>query len=151
VFYLWLCFNVEWAAVSWRCKRQSVFALSSAEAEFIAASSMVQEVIFLCEFLDNLVFEQNGSTLIFADHETCIHQSEGSVGGSDRAKHIDFSKHFVHDAREQGILQLQKIDSEFNGPDLLTKTLCSLGAITSILWTTISVATGGLSQEAKHA
>jgi hypothetical protein len=27
------------AAVSWRCKRQSDFALSSAEAEFIAASS----------------------------------------------------------------------------------------------------------------
>ena len=39
------------AAVSWRCKRQSVYALSSAEAEFIAASSMVQEVIFLRKFI----------------------------------------------------------------------------------------------------
>ncbi len=104
-------------AVSWRCKRQSLFALSSAEAEFIAASSMVQEVIFLCKFLDNLGFRQNGPTPIFADNETY----EGSVGGSDRAKHIDLRKHCVHDARRQGILQLQKIDSEFNGADLLTK------------------------------
>ena len=42
------------AAVSWRCKRQSVFALSSAEAESIAASSMVQEDIF-ANFLLTLV------------------------------------------------------------------------------------------------
>ncbi len=84
--------------MSWRCKRQSVFALSSAEAEFIAASSMVQDVIFLRKFLDNLGFKQNSPTPIFADNETCIYWSEGSVGGNDRAKHIDLSKHFVHDA-----------------------------------------------------
>ena len=55
------------AAVSWRCKRQSVFALSSAEAEFISASSMVQEVIFIRKFLDNLGFKQNGPTPIFGN------------------------------------------------------------------------------------
>jgi hypothetical protein len=103
------------AAVSWCCKRQSVFALSSAEAECITARSMVQEVIFLCKFLDNLGFKQNSPP------ETCIHWSEGSHGGSDCAKQIDLSKHFVHDARQQAIFQLQNIDSEFNGADLLTK------------------------------
>ena len=55
------------AAVSWRCKHQLVYALSSAEAEFIAASSMVQEVIFLRIFLDNLGFKQNGPTPIFGN------------------------------------------------------------------------------------
>jgi hypothetical protein len=55
------------AAVSWSCKRQSVNALSSAEAEFVAASSMVKEAIFLHKFLPNLNFEQNGHTPIFAD------------------------------------------------------------------------------------
>ena len=108
-------------AVSWRCKRQSVYALSSAEAEFIAASSMVQEVIFLRKFLANLGFKQPGPTPIYADNETCIHWSEGSVGGSDRAKHIDLRKHFVHDARQQGVLQLLKTDSKLNSADILTK------------------------------
>ncbi len=60
------------AAVSWRCTHQSVLALSTAEAEFIAASSMVQEVIFIRKFLDNLGFKQNGPTPIFADNETCM-------------------------------------------------------------------------------
>jgi hypothetical protein len=52
---------------------------------------------------------------------TMIHWSEGSVGGNDRAKQIDLRKHFVHDARQQDILQLQKINSEFIGARLLTK------------------------------
>ena len=110
------------SAVSWRCKRQSVYALSSAEAEFIAASSMVQEVIFLRKFLANLGFKQTNPTPIYADNETCIHWSEGSVGGSDQAKHIDLRKHFVHDACQQGVLQLVKTDSKLNSADILTKS-----------------------------
>ncbi len=77
------------------------------EAEFISASFMVQEVIFLCKFLTNLGFPQTAPTAIFADNETCIAWSEGSIGGSDRAKHVDLRMHFVHEAREAGHLQAQ--------------------------------------------
>jgi hypothetical protein len=35
--------DVDGAAVSWKSKRQPVVVLSTAEAEFIAASSMVHE------------------------------------------------------------------------------------------------------------
>jgi hypothetical protein len=41
------------AAVSWKSKRQPVVALSTAEAEFIAASSVVQEVIYARRLLEN--------------------------------------------------------------------------------------------------
>jgi hypothetical protein len=44
------------AAVAWKSKRQSVVALSSAEAEFIAASALVQEVIYTRRLLENLGF-----------------------------------------------------------------------------------------------
>ncbi len=86
--------------------------LSSAEAEFISASSMIQEVIFLRKFLSNLGFPQTAPTPVFADNETCIAWSEGSVGGSDRAKHVNFRMHFVHEARAVGHLQLVKIESD---------------------------------------
>ena len=48
------------AAISWRSKRQPTVALSSAEAEFISASAMVQEVIYLrkFKFLANLGYPQ---------------------------------------------------------------------------------------------
>lgn len=47
--------------------------------------------------------------------------SEGSVGGSDRAKHIDLREHFVHDAVQQKILRLEVIASADNAADAMTK------------------------------
>jgi hypothetical protein len=81
------------AAISWRYKRQPTVALPSAETEFISASAMVQEVIYLSKSLSNLGFPQTAPTPVFADNETCIAWSEGSVGGSDRAKHVDLRLH----------------------------------------------------------
>ena len=112
------------AAISWSSKRQATVALSSAEAEFISASVMVQvlqEVIYLRKVLANLGYPQSAPTRVFADNETCIAWSEDSVGGSEHAKHIDLRIHFVHEARAAGHLDLYKLDSEVNAADILTK------------------------------
>ena len=58
---------------------------------------------------------------MFADNETCIKWSEGAVGGSERAKHVDLRIHFIHDAVAARHLKLNKIDSKLNGADILTK------------------------------
>jgi hypothetical protein len=114
-------FMLNGAAISWRSKRQPTVALSTAEAEYISASAMVQEVIYLRTFLTNLGFPQTEPTCVFADNETCIAWSEGSVGGSERAKHVDLRVHFVHEAREAGHLVLTKLESKLNAADILTK------------------------------
>ena len=111
------------AAVAWKSKRQLVVALSSAEAEFMAASALVQEVIYTRRLLENLGFPQKKTTLIYEDNSTRIAWSGGSVGGSDRAKHIDLREHFVHDAVEAKILKLMPVNSVDNVADLLTKPL----------------------------
>ena len=111
------------AAVSWRSKRQSSVALSTAEAEFVAVSVLVQEVISIRKLLHFLGFPQLAPTPIYEDNESCIAWSEGSVGGSARAKHIDLRQHFVHDAVAAKILALRKIDTKFNAADMLTKPL----------------------------
>ncbi len=59
-------------AISWRSERQPTIALSTAEAEFISASAMVQEVTYLRKFLGNLGFLQTAPTPVFADNKTCI-------------------------------------------------------------------------------
>ena len=139
---LWGCVDSDWAgcvdtrksttgyvlmlngaAISWKSKRQNVVALSSAEAEFMAASTLVQEVIYIRKLLDNLGFTQNRGTEVGEDNRTCIAWSEGSVGGSDRAKHIDLRLHFVHQAVQDKIISLRSIKSEDNIADLLTKPL----------------------------
>jgi hypothetical protein len=110
-------------AVSWKSKRQSVVALSSAEAEFIAASSLVQEVIAVRKLLEKLGVPQQDPTAIGEDNRTCIAWSEGSVGGSDRAKHIDLRKHFVHEAVQASHIKLNPVRSADNLADLFTKPL----------------------------
>jgi hypothetical protein len=72
-------FMLNCAAISWRSKRQPTVALSSAEAEFISASAIIQELIYLCKFLANLGCPQTAPTPVFAENETCIAWSEGSV------------------------------------------------------------------------
>ena len=109
------------AAISWCSKRQPTVALSSAEAEFISASAMVQEVIYSRKFLSNLGYLQTLPTPVFADNETCIAWSEDSVGGSERAKHSDLRIHFVHEARTAGHLELRKLDCKVNAADILTR------------------------------
>jgi len=111
------------AVVSWKSKRQNVVALSSAEAEFMAASSLVQEVVYIRKLLTNLGFPQEPATEIGEDNRTCIAWSEGSVGGSDRAKHIDLRQHFVHAAVQDKVLVLRAVKSEDNVADILTKPL----------------------------
>jgi hypothetical protein len=74
------------------------------------------------KFLGNLGFPQTAPTPVFADNEACIAGSEGSVGGSERAKHVDLRVRFVREARTAGhLLQLRKIDSEFRAADILAK------------------------------
>ena len=69
------------AAISWCSKRQPSMALSSADAEFISASAMVQEVIYLHKILANLGNPQTALTRVLAENETCIAWSESSVPG----------------------------------------------------------------------
>ena len=100
-------------------------AVSSAEAEFIAASALVQEVMYARRLLEKLGFPHPDPTCIYEDNQTCIAWSEGSesVGGADRAKHIDLREHFVHGAVEAKTLKLMPIDTMDNAADLLTKPL----------------------------
>ena len=58
------------AAISWKSKLQTIVALSTAEAEMVAASSMIQEVIYLRKLLDNLGFTQSKPTSICEDNIT---------------------------------------------------------------------------------
>eukprot|EP00961_Rhodomonas_salina_P125501 1690608-Rhodomonas_salina.1 len=48
--------------ISWKAKRQGCVTLSSAEAEFVAASHCGQELIYLRNLLKCLGYEQQGPT-----------------------------------------------------------------------------------------
>ena len=63
-----------------------------------------------------------GPTPVCADNETSIAWSEGSIGGSERAKHLDLRVHYLHEAVKAGEIVLRKVDTKLNCSDLLTKS-----------------------------
>ena len=65
-------FTVGGTAVSWVSKIQSVVALSTAEAEYVAATEASKEMIWLQRFMGELGKEHDMGTL-YSDSQSAIH------------------------------------------------------------------------------
>ena len=73
------------------------------------------------KFLNELGFQQDRYEL-FCDSQSAIHLGKNSSFHS-RSKHIDVRYHWIQDVLEKKLLQLEKIHTDENGSDMLTKTL----------------------------
>jgi hypothetical protein len=89
-------FMLNTGVVSWASKLQPTIALSSAEAEYMAACAAVQEAIHLREFMSNIGYPQREATTIFEDNQGCIALS-GNPIFHKRTKHIDIRYHFIRE------------------------------------------------------
>eukprot|EP00253_Pinus_taeda_P026547 PITA_26547 len=78
------------------CKEQKLVALSTAEAEYIAASMACCETIWLRKLFNELFEHVLDTTVIFCDNQRGIRLSENPVF-HDRSKHIDIRYHFIRD------------------------------------------------------
>ena len=79
------CFSLGSGMTSWCSRRQKFVALSSAEAEYMAASTASSEAIWLRKLLVNLLKEKMEATSILCDNQSCIKLSENPVF-HDRSK-----------------------------------------------------------------
>lgn len=113
-------FKVFGAVVSWSSKKQSTVALSSTEAEYIAACSAVIEAVRLKGLLHDLNVKAETVT-INEDNQGCIAMSKNCK--SKRAKHIDIKYHFLREKVMDGSIQLNYINTEMQVADICTKSL----------------------------
>lgn len=109
-------------AISWASKLQPTVALSSAEAEYMAACAAVQEAIHLRLLMHDLGFEQKEATVIYEDNQGCIALSDNPVFHK-RTKHIDIRYHFIRERVTSKEIELKYVATEHQLADLLTKGL----------------------------
>jgi hypothetical protein len=97
-------------------------ALSSTEAEYMAASMASCEAIWLRKLLAGLFDQELDPTVIYCDNQSCIKLSENPVF-HDRSKHIEIRYHFIRDRVQKGAVKLQYIPTDQQVADILTKPL----------------------------
>lgn len=110
-------FQIAKGPVSWRSKKQTTVALSTAEA---ALSSAAQESIWLRKLISDLGHPPDGPTTILEDNQSAIAMARNPQFHG-RAKHIDIRHHFIRQLVEDESIKLVYCPTEEMVADILTK------------------------------
>ncbi|GKC01311.1 putative ribonuclease H-like domain-containing protein [Tanacetum coccineum] len=105
--------------ISWQCKKQTIMATSTTEAEYVAAASCCGQVLWIQNQMLDYGFNFM-NTRIYIDNESTICIVKNPVYHS-KTKHIAIRHHFIRDAYEKKLIQVLKIHTDDNVADLLTK------------------------------
>ena len=115
-------FHLAEAPISWRSKKQSCVALSTAEAEYVALASAAQEAVWLRELLRQLDGPVEEATTIFDDSQSAIAMAKNPQFHG-RAKHIGIKYHYIRGEINNGTVKLQYLPTAEMPADILTKGL----------------------------
>ena len=116
-------FSLAGGAISWRSKKQSIVALSTCEAEYIAASLACKEAIWLSRLLSDMLKHNEPQCIELRSDNSGAIATAKNIGVNQRNKHIDIKYHFVRDCQEQGRVRLEKWPTNEQVADILTKGL----------------------------
>ena len=109
-------------SVSWLSKKQSVVALSTSEAEYVALSSATQEAYWIRRLIEDLTKKVPKPTVIKDDNQGAIALSKNPIGHA-RTKHIDIRYHYIREAVQAKTIEVQCCQTKEMIADLLTKPL----------------------------
>ena len=108
--------------VSWCSKRQSCTALSTTEAEFVAACEASKEATWLLRLLQELGIKENGPVPLMSDNQSAI-RVVNNTEFHQRTKHIDVKYNYIRDQQSNGIVDVRYICTNQQLGDIFTKPL----------------------------
>lgn len=116
-------FRLNGGPVSWLSKLQSLVALSTTEAEYVALCSAGCEAVYLRGLLQEIGFGQPASgTPVHEDNFGCVQLTKDSVHHT-RTKHIDIRHHKIRELVEHKVVDVVQCPTEHMVADALTKPL----------------------------
>lgn len=120
--HLVFLFSLGSGAISWSSKKQEVVALSTSEAEYIAATSAACQVVWLRRLVADFNQKPVGATEIFCDNRSTIAMTKKPAFHS-RTKHIDVRYHYIRSLVFTGEIILKSCDTNEQAADIFTKSL----------------------------
>ena len=112
--------------ISWKSRRQDSVALSTSQAEYMAASLCGQEIAYFCAILQDFGLSQSQPTLVYENNLACIAMSINPVRRK-YSRHIDIRKHYLRELCMSGIVNLIPLRTYHMVADALTKSLPAPG------------------------
>ncbi|RVX20036.1 Retrovirus-related Pol polyprotein from transposon RE2 [Vitis vinifera] len=108
--------------VTWRSKKQSVVARSSAETEFRAMTQGICEGIWLNRLLEELRVPLKHPMVLYCDNQAAISIAKNPVH-HDRTKHVEIDRHFIKEKIEEGVFKVSYTPTNCQTANILTKAL----------------------------
>lgn len=112
--------NMSGAAINWKSHRQDIVALSSTEAEYIALSSTVKDVLWIQQIINEMNKTHIACTVIYGDNTSAI-KIGNTEAFRERTKHIDVRYHHIRQQILDGKISLAHVSTEKMAADMLTK------------------------------
>jgi hypothetical protein len=111
--------------VAWSAWKQTIIALSTAEAEYIALTAVMHEILYLQALIVELYELIIPPIPVYCDNQGAIALATNNKFHA-RTKHIDIQYHYVRSLVQSGLLDLQYCLTEDNIADIFTKVLLRL-------------------------
>ncbi|KAH9697911.1 retrovirus-related pol polyprotein from transposon RE1 [Citrus sinensis] len=116
------CTFVGGNLVTWRSKKQTVVARSSAEAEYRAVALGICEVFWIKKILEELKASNSLPMKVYCDNKSAIAIAHNPVL-HNRTKHVEVDKHFIKEKLDSGLFCMPYIPTNEQIADILTKGL----------------------------
>ncbi|GJY88011.1 copia protein [Tanacetum coccineum] len=116
-----VCTFMGCCLTSWFSKKQTALAISTTEAEYVSAGKACQQALWMKQALIDYGVRLDDIP-IMCDNKGAIDLSKNPVQHS-RTKHIEIRHHFLRDNVQKGNITIEKVTSEDNIADILTKPL----------------------------
>ncbi|GJT25067.1 retrotransposon protein, putative, ty1-copia subclass [Tanacetum coccineum] len=117
-------FVLNGGAVDWKSTKQSIFATSSTDAEYIAAFDASKEAVWIRKFISGLgivpTIEEPISMYCDNTGAIAIAKDDGVTKG---ARHFRAKVHYLRETIKMGDVRIEKIDTDDNLADPFTKAL----------------------------
>lgn len=111
--------------ITWCSQKQNTVALSSCEAEFMAATSAACQAIWLRGLYSEIMAKDLKPVVIRVDNKSAIALMKNPVFHG-RSKHINTRYHYIRECVEKGQVLIEYICGEEQRADTLTKPLARI-------------------------
>ncbi|KAK1397357.1 Cysteine-rich RLK (Receptor-like protein kinase) 8 [Heracleum sosnowskyi] len=116
------CIMLGASPISWKTKKQSVVARSSAEAEYRDMALVSCEVTWLSTLLKDMGLHDLPPTVLNCDNQAALAIAANPVL-HERTKHVEIDCHYIRDKVKAGEIKTKHVPSYAQVADVFTKQL----------------------------